>query len=501
MALVVSILEPHVEAARAVADRVETAADLVEFRIDGMERIDSQALLAGRRKAVVVACPSVDEGGRYAGSVEGRLARLRAAAEAGASYVDLDWRVADRLTDLPGRCRRIVSMHLPGGMPADLPGAVRFLQSLAGPTDLIKLVPHSDRLEDALDLARLVQQGGGRMIAFATGRAAMVSRLLATAAGSPLIYAAPQAGSETAPGQPTLAELRAVLPPRAGSGTTAVFAVVGKPVGHSLSPATHSIALRMLQIDAMFLAFEPDDFTQFLDKVTPLNCIRGLAVTAPFKEDALRRSDRADETAKGIVAANTLIRTEQGWRAANTDDDGAADAIELGLEGKLLGRRVLVLGSGGAARAVAAGVRRRGAQLILASRKRAAAEKLAQHFGGTAVDWSAVGEVDYDVLVNATPVGQWPNATESPVPESAVRPGALIIDAVVRPPETGLARMAKARGAKFVPGVQWFLFQAIRQFRLFTGQEPPIGAMRATAIDALKREPKLLPGLIAPAVL
>ncbi len=497
MAVVVSILESTVEAARAAADRVEPAADLLEFRLDALAQADVAPLLEGRRKATIVACPLEREGGRFRGAPAERLARLRAAAAAGASWVDIDWRAADSLGELPGRCRRIVSYHDAEGMPADPAAALGFLRPLAGEKDLVKFVPRVDRLEDALRLARCVVEGGGRLVGFGTGRAALLSRILAVAAGSPLVYAAPAPGRETAPGQPALADLRAALPPGGGGASTSIFAVVGRPVGHSLSPAVHTIALRMSHLDASFLAFEPDDFIEMLDLLQPLPFVRGLAVTAPFKEDALRRSDRADETAKGIVAANTLVRTPDGWRAANTDDDGAADAIETGLGGPLLGRTVLVIGTGGAARAVAAGVRRRGAKLVIAGRRPALAEKIAAHFGGRGIALDAVGGTEHDVLVNATPVGQWPGPEDSPVPAEAIRAGTLVVDAVVRPLETRLARLAKERGANFLPGVNWFLLQAARQFQLFTGSTPPLAAMRATALDALRRPPRPLLGIPA----
>ncbi|MFN0204866.1 MAG: type I 3-dehydroquinate dehydratase [Planctomycetota bacterium] len=496
MAIVVSILEKTLDAARAAADRVEPAADLIEFRVDAMQHVDFESLLSGRKKATIVACPNAEAGGQFQGSPENCILKLLDAAAAGASYVDVDWRLADRMLELPGRCRKIISFHRAEGMPADPHSALQFLDSLAGPLDLIKFVPHADRLEDALDLAKITLDGRGRIIAFATGRAAMVSRLLAIAAGAPLVYAAPLAGAETAPGQPTIAELRAVLPPRGGGATTSIFAVVGNPIGHSLSPAVHSIALRLLGFDAMFLAFEPANFISFFEKISKLPFMRGLAVTSPFKEDALRQSDRADDPVRQIVAANTLVRTPDGWRALNTDDDGAADAVELGMEAKLFGKKILILGTGGAARAAAAGVRRRGADVTFAGRRFAQAELLAKHFAGSAIEWNHIKNTEYDVLINATPVGQWPNVDISPVDADAIRPGSVVMDAVVRPLDTKLGRLAAERGAKFVPGVNWFLLQAVRQIRFFTGSEPPLAPLRAAALDALKREPKPLPGML-----
>lgn len=498
MPIAVSILEKNAEAAVAVADRVEPAADLIEFRLDAMRDVQLGPLLSGRRKATIVACPREDAGGKFTGSAEETIGRLRAAADAGASFIDIDWRLADQLTNLPERCRKIVSFHRSEGMPENMGAVLQFLAPLAGDAGIIKIVPRGDKLNDALDLAKVTYDGRGRIIAFATGRASMVSRLLATAAGAPFVYAAPAAGSETALGQPTVAELRAVLPPRTGGANTTIFGVVGNPIGHSLSPAVHSVGLRVLAFDAIFLAFEPDDFISFFEKIDKLPFVRGLAVTSPFKEDALRRSDRADDTVRHAIAANTLVRTPDGWRAFNTDDEGAADAIELGIEGKLFGKKILILGTGGAARAVAAGTRRRGASVMIAGRDFTKAERVAKHFNGEAVEWDKIKDTEYDILINATPAGQWPHVDESPVEESAIRPGSFVMDAVVRPLDTKLGRLAAARGAHFVPGVNWFIFQAMRQFRLFTGAEPPLPILRATALDALKREPKPLPGMLEP---
>jgi 3-dehydroquinate dehydratase/shikimate dehydrogenase len=495
MPVAVSILERSNAAARAAADRAEPAADLIEYRIDAIEEPDFELLFSGRRKATLVACPMPAAGGRFEGTEESCLARLRLAADAGAAFVDVDWRLADRLTGLPERCRRIVSFHRAQGMPADAASAIQFLHSLCGPGDFIKFVPHCDRLDEALDLARITLDGGGRTIAFATGRAALLTRLLAICAGAPIVYAAPAPGAETAPGQPAVAELRAVLPPRGGGPTTSVFAVVGRPVAHSLSPLVHSLALRMQAFDAMFLAFEPEDFATFFEKISKLPFVRGLAVTAPFKEDALRCSDRADDAVRQVVAANTLVRTPDGWRALNTDDEGAAGAMELATESGLAGKTVCILGTGGAARAAAAGARRRGAEVVFAGRNVAKARKLASHFGGTGVALEDVATVEYDILVNATPVGQWPGPPESPVPAEAIRPGCGVVDAVVRPLDTKLGRLAAERGARFVPGVNWFLLQAGRQYRYFTGAEAPAGPLRAAALDALKRDPRPLPGL------
>lgn len=497
MAIAVSILETSVPAAQNAADRVEAAADAIEFRLDALARVDPVALFAGRRKPTIAACPLAAHGGRFSGTAEEALTRLRDAARAGASCVDVDWRLADRPLELPATCRRIVSLHRDEGMPDDPNAVVRFLRSLAGTGDFVKFVPRADTLRDALELARLTAEGEGRVFAFATGPAALLSRVLAVCAGAPWVYAAPAAGSEAAPGQPPLAELRGILPPRSGSRTTAVYGVVGNPIGHSLSPLVHNIAFRMLGLDAVFLAFEPNTFEELWDGAQRLPFFRGFSVTAPFKEDALRCADLADDAVRAIVAANTLVRGESGWRALNTDDEGAADALEFGMEEKLLGKTVLVLGTGGAARAVAAGVRRRGARVVLAGRHAAKAERLARHFLAESVAWEMVADVAYDVLVHCTPVGQWPEGGRSPIDAEAIRPGSWVMDAVVRPMETELARQARARQARFLPGVNWFLFQAARQVRLFTGAEAPLVAMRAAALEALRREPKRLPGLLS----
>ncbi|MBI3817210.1 MAG: type I 3-dehydroquinate dehydratase [Planctomycetes bacterium] len=496
MPIAVSICEKTAEAACEVAARVEPAAEWIEFRVDDMEDPRFDILLSSRKRPVIVACPLEESGGRFKGGPDAAKARLCAAADAGANFIDIDWRLADSLRAIPSSCRRIISYHSHAGMPASLDAALMFLRKLAGDTDIIKIVPRGETIEDALDLAKICYDGRGRIIAFAMGPAATVSRLLAIAAGAPFVYAAPAVGSQTAPGQPTLADLRAVLPPRGGSAGTAIFGVVGNPIAHSLSPALHSIGLRSLNFDAMFLAFEPREFGPFFDKISLLPFVRGLAVTAPFKEDALRRADLSDDAVRQVVAANTLVRIPDGWRALNTDDDGAADAIERGLGEKMIAKNIVVIGTGGAARAAAAGARRRGAQLAIAGRNITKAQKLAERFGGVALRIDEIDNYPYDVLVNATPAGQWPSPDESPVPARAIRPGSCVVDAVVRPYDTKLGRLATERGAKFVPGIEWFLSQAARQFRFFTGAEAPLAIWRPAAIMALKQAPKPLPGML-----
>ena len=183
--------------------------------------------------------------------------------KAGASWVDVDWRLADRLTDLPGAAGGSLASTARRGSREDPVGVMGFLRSLAAEGDLVKFVPRVSTLEGALTLARWCVDGGRRVLAFATGPAALVSRILALAGGAPFVYAAPAAGKETADGQPSLAELRAALPPRAGAASTAIFGVVGRPVGHSLSPLVHTIALRLLGFDAVFMGFEPRSSAHF----------------------------------------------------------------------------------------------------------------------------------------------------------------------------------------------------------------------------------------------
>jgi shikimate dehydrogenase len=269
------------------------------------------------------------------------------------------------------------------------------------------------------------------------------------------------------------------------SARTALCGIVLHPAGHTRSPAMHNAAFRALALDAVYLAFDvpPAALPAAIQGARALG-VRQLAVSLPHKEAVLPLLDAVDETARRIGAVNTVTRQEDGsLLGSNTDWLGAVRALEA--ERKLEGARAVVLGAGGAARAVVFGLVERGARVVVLNRTPERAHELARALGAEHADGlDALASTPHDVLVNATAEGL--ESDRSPVPAQALRPGSLVMDTVYAPERTRLLRDAEARGARTLGGKWMLVHQAAEQLRLWSGREAPIQVM-ADAFDGAGR--------------
>lgn len=449
-------------------------ADLVEYRLDTMREPDLARLLGETGKPVLVACPRREEGGFFEGSAERRSKLLFRAAQLGAVAVDIPANAAGTLPDLPPGCQRVVSWHDFKATPADLAPIEARLRPLG---DVVKIATTANRLADNFPALQLLEKTSAPTIAFAMGEKGKLSRVLAPLFGSSWNYVASASGMETAPGQWTAEELRALYPPGAGQ-STAIFGVVGMPVTQSLSPLFHGTGFRMAQLDAVYLPFAAEDFREFAAAVASPR-FRGFSITHPYKEAALALAERADPHIRAMGAANTWVRDAQGhWLAKNTDGEAAIAVLEKSL-GKLRNRLVAILGAGGGARAIAFEARKEKAEVVLLGRDAQKTSKIASNLGVKSRLWEELPNLPYDVLIQATPVGMDPEAGVSPIPPEWIRPESLAMEIIYRPAQTQFLRLAKERGARTIPGAEMFLEQAMRQFRIFANHEPPESVFRA----------------------
>jgi 3-dehydroquinate dehydratase/shikimate dehydrogenase len=309
------------------------------------------------------------------------------------------------------------------------------------------------------------------------GAAGLATRVLPQRFGSCWTYAGPG----VAPGQLPASRLVREFRVRAITRATAVFGLAGRPVGHSVSPAIYNAAFEAAGVNAVFLPFESADFTDFEWAADALDVV-GASVTAPFKEDAFRAAARRDRIAVPLGVANALRREGDGvWAARNTDVEGfLAPLAGVPLDGL----RASVLGAGGAARAVVSGLVSRGAQTTVHARRLDAARDLAARFGAVAGTWPPEAGA-WDLLVNATPVGTWPDDERLPIEASIVQ-GGRVYDLVYNPPDTALLRAARANGCPAIGGLEMLVGQARGQFQWWTGQDAPVGIMRAAALRRLE---------------
>lgn len=472
-------------ALRAARDAVR-GADLVEVRLDTASDPDAAGVLLGRRVPVLVTCRASWEGGRFAGGEEERERLLTGALDGGAEYVDVEFAAAfrDRLVARDAtRC--VVSAHDYSGVPADLDE--RFAAMRASGGAFVKLAVTAARLADQLPLFDLAARvPAGRHVLLAMGEAGVPSRVLAARLGNAWTYA----GDGVAPGQIPVARMLGEFRVDRCRANTPVFGVVGRPIAHSLSPAIHNAAFADLAMDAVYLPLAARDFRDFLAFAREVG-IAGASVTAPFKRDALVAAAKVDEVARRVGAANTVRPLDEGgWEAINADVDGFLAPLA---RVPLSGRRVTVLGAGGSARAVLAGLTSRGARTTVSARRQDAAEALASLWGaGVGAFPPARGS--WDLLVNTTPVGTWPDTEALPIPAEAAE-GPLVYDLVYNPPDTALMRAARARGAEVIGGLDMLVAQAARQFEWWTGRTPSLNVMREAAARAL---PGARPHPVAP---
>jgi shikimate dehydrogenase len=271
------------------------------------------------------------------------------------------------------------------------------------------------------------------------------------------------------------------------SGHTRVAGVIGTPIRHSLSPVLHNAAFRALDLDWVYLAFEvgPGDAAVAVAGARALG-IEGLSVTMPHKADVMAALDRLSPTAERLGAVNTITTRGGLLVGESTDGPGFIDALREDEGFDPHGRRCVVLGAGGAARAVALALAEEGAaEVVVVNRTRERAEAAAA-LAGPVGRVGELGDVDgAELVVNATPVGMGDGA--SPVPGERLGAGQLVVDLVYHPAVTPLVAEARSRGAVAVNGLGMLIHQAAHAFLLWTGQEPPLAAMSAAALSSMAR--------------
>ncbi len=267
------------------------------------------------------------------------------------------------------------------------------------------------------------------------------------------------------------------------NGKTTLYGIIGNPVTHSLSPVMHNAAFVASGLNAVYLPFGATDITTAVTGIRALG-IRGLSVTIPHKEDIMALLDSIDPVAEKIAAVNTVINTDGILSGFNTDWLGATRALEevIGLKGS----KAVILGAGGAARAIGFGLLERGAEIVLCSRTEQSGRALADALG---CPWQSLSNSDQltgDILINATSVGMVPNVEESPMVGDIDSSFQVVMDIVYAPVKTRLLQDAELQGCTIINGLEMLLYQGVAQFELWTEKTAPVNVMREALKDALK---------------
>ena len=268
---------------------------------------------------------------------------------------------------------------------------------------------------------------------------------------------------------------------------TDVYAVIGYPVRHSLSPIIQNIAFNYYNLNAIYVAFEVNDLASAIKGVRALG-IKGLSVTIPHKVEIMSFLDKVDETAKEIGAVNTVVNKDGKLFGFNTDWLGVI--LSLKEKGEISKKRFIVLGAGGAARAVVYGLKKEGAEIIILNRTYERGLALANEFKVKALPLEKASEIKAYGLINTTPVGMWPKIEDTPLKKDILKNFSLVMDIVYHPLKTRLLREAEEMGCQTVIGLKMLVYQGAEQFRLWTGKEAPVKEMFKVAKEILKNEKK-----------
>ncbi len=564
VAMTVDAAEEVPSALAAAAREVEAGAALVEWRVDLLAETAEplpalRRLVAESPAPCIVTIRAAAEGGGYRGGDDVRVSILEALAAEHPSprYVDVELAAMERSANLRAKVRLavthprqprdlttglILSSHDMETRPPNL--SARVAAMVAEPAcAVVKVAWKARSLRDNLEAFELLMGRAKPMVALCMGEWGVPSRVLARKFGALFTFARPQGEPGTAPGQPTVEELRRRWRWDRLGPATRLFGVVGWPVGHSQSPRLHNAGFDAVGLDALYLPLPVEgSWESFKATVgalvdfAPLD-LGGLSVTAPHKEHLVRwvreQGGAVDPVSAACGSANTLLVERGragagavGLRTVNTDAPAAAAALAEALrgaggargaagagsaegagnpgnaeratrrtDGPLHGRRVAIVGAGGAARAVAAGCAEAGAAVVVFNRTPERAEALSAQLHGCGAPerpWHVVagrpGELGcgcFHALVNCTTVGMEGGPAPQELPWEADVPlqDLVVMDTVYRPRETPLVRFAASRGARVVDGQAMFLRQAELQFREFAGRAAPPGLFERVLSD------------------
>jgi shikimate dehydrogenase len=283
------------------------------------------------------------------------------------------------------------------------------------------------------------------------------------------------------------------------SGTTKLCGVIGDPIEHTMSPVMHNAAFRETGLDYVYTAFRvrSEELGEVIGGIRAMN-IRGLNVTIPHKVAVIPFLDEVDALAEKIGAVNTIVNDSGVLKGYNTDASGFLQALlEKGIDPQ--GKRVLVLGAGGASRAVSLALGERGARLFIFNRVEELdwAYELAARVGWHSEHEAKAGELhrqnlagvlpSMDILVNTTSVGMSPETDRTPVDADLLRPDLVVFDIVYNPLKTRLLREAEAAGAQIIAGIDMLAWQGALAFEKWTGVQAPVDLMKIEAVRLLEK--------------
>lgn len=475
----------------------------LEFRLDSLAKPAAalpkvaEFLAAHRDVTVIATCRRAPNGGNFSGSLNAELDVLTAAAEAGCQIVDLEIESAEE--SKPAQLAKFRSQLAEAGAALlvsfhDFTRTKALDQAAdriaAFNPDFIKVVSTAKTLSDNLAVLKLIAErsASAQVVGIAMGEEGIVSRVLGVRAGAAFTFAAfgdeADTALATAPGQVSAHTLRDLYRFEQLDHATRIFAVLGNPISHSLSPLMQNTAFRREAVNAVLLPLKVRALSDLLKLLVDLP-LAGAAVTMPLKQEILPYLANTNPLIKRIGACNTLrVSTDGKLVGFNTDVEGVVRPLEKRL--RLKGAKIAVLGAGGAARAAVFGLVDQGAEVFIVNRTHENAVALAKEAKAKALKHEQFAKLRFDALINSTPCGMAGSKQPLPIAENELNAG-LVFDMVYNPLETLLLKLAKERGIPVIGGLEMFVQQGARQFEIWTGKPAPQAEMLRVVELALRK--------------
>jgi 3-dehydroquinate dehydratase/shikimate dehydrogenase len=482
----------HSSMAQEWKQAAEAGVELVELRVDCLRREpDIKRILKERPTPLVFTIRRGVDGGLWRGPEDKRQQLIREAIAAGVDYVDLEMDIAPNIRRF-GKTKRIISYHNMKTTPVDIRDIAEQCEALD--PDIVKVATSVTTLAEASRVLHLGAVAKVPTIPIAMGEIGVFTRILGAKYGAPFTFAGFNPERVFAAGMQPYQVFEKDYAYNRINAQTELYGVLGDPIEQSLSPTIHNAAFAHLGLNKVMVPFfvPNGELPAFFNELMWLE-LKGCSVTIPHKEALVPLLQQKEGAVERTGTSNTVVFQEQGRRIGyNTDYRAAMDSLDEAMGGQageedaspLFEKHVLILGAGGVARSIAFGLMRRGANVTITNRHDDRATQLAEEVGCRAVTWSSRASTLAEVIINCTPVGMHPDVDDTPLPPGAFsRPNMVVFDTIYHPENTMMLKLARERGCKTISGVDMFLRQAALQFKLYTGQDAPMGVMR----EALRR--------------
>jgi 3-dehydroquinate dehydratase/shikimate dehydrogenase len=528
--LTVPIAAPNLRQANLQIKAAKTAgAEMLELRTDYLENLNinlvkkliAEVKATARPIPIIVTCRDKKQGGAIDYPMQLRIDVLAAALKASAEFVDCEYEnflpsenreKIELALSQTSKARLILSAHNFEGKFDNIEKHYRQILAVC-PAVIPKLICTANHINDCFEAFDLLHNTGGERIVFCMGEAGLASRIVAKKLDSFVTFASIDEKTATAPGQLTIEQYKNLYRWDSINSDTELYGIIGSPVAHSLSPVVHNACFADAGLNKLYLpllvAGGRNEFNAFLDNCLnrPWLGFRGFSVTIPHKENSLNyiksKGGLIDPLAEKIGAANTIvvpgssvsqlnhkseIINHKSLSAYNTDCPAALDAITSAIGIGRAGLKkmpVAVIGAGGAARAIVAGLADAGAKITIYNRTVERGRKLAAEFNCDFVPLEVLPNLNAKLVINATSIGMYPNVNKTPIPKEYLKADMSVFDTIYNPAETLLLKQAKQLGVKTISGLAMFLKQALMQFKLFTGKNADTELMRKVIAERL----------------